>query len=203
MGQIALPLTRQPGANPARIVVGAGNAAVVEALGKPEAWPFRTALLAGPPRAGKSLLARWFAESGQGEAIDDARKLDETYLFHRWNRAQESGTPLLIVAGEGDWPIRLPDLASRFGAALHLEIVAPDDAMIADLIAVHAEMRGLALGPDAAAYLVPRCERSYAAIEAVVAEIDRISLERKAAPTLAIWRDALEMLQGPHEPRLL
>ncbi len=202
MSQIALPLAPGGAGMASRIVVGSANRAVVEAMAAASAWPFRTAVLAGPPRSGKSLLARWFAQSGEGEAIDDAHRLDETALFHRWNRAQESGTPLLLVAG-GGWQIALPDLASRLGAALHLEIGAPDDAMVADLIALHAELRGLALGPDALAYLAPRAERSHLGIERLVAAIDRLSLERKAAPTLSIWRDALEEVMGPEEPRLL
>jgi hypothetical protein len=37
----------------------------------------------------------------------------------------------------------------------------------------------------------------------LVEAIDRLSLERKAPPTLAIWRAALEAVQGPEEPRLL
>ena len=201
MSQIVLPLGGPAG--PARIVVGSANAHVLEACAASQGWPFRTALLQGPPRSGKSLLARWFAESGSGEAIDDADKLGETELFHRWNRAQESATPLLIVGGAGEWRIALPDLASRLGAALHLEIGAPDDAMLAELLSVHAESRGLALGPEAAAYLVPRCERSHLGIERLVAAIDRLSLERKAPPTQGIWRDALEELYGPREPRLL
>lgn len=203
MSQIALPLATGPGASPSRIVVGSGNAAVVEACGFAQDWPFRTAVLVGPPRSGKSLIARWFAETGRGEAIDDAWKLDETGLFHRWNRAQESARPLLLVAPQGDWRVRLPDLASRLAAALHLEIGPPDDAMLAELIASHAEARGFALGPDAAAYLVPRCERSYLGVERLVAVIDRMSLERKQPPTMAIWRDALEELTGGSQPRLL
>ena len=85
MTQIALPLG---GAGASRIVVGNANAAVVEAFHNTASWPFRTAILFGPARSGKSLLAGWFAESGAGEAIDDAAELDETELFHRWNRAQ-------------------------------------------------------------------------------------------------------------------
>lgn len=202
MSQIALPLAPGGDGTASRIVVGNANCAVVEALVTAGGWPFRTALLAGPPRSGKSLLARWFVEQGGGEAIDDAQAMDETELFHRWNRAQESGTPLLLVSG-GEWTIALPDLASRLGAALHLEIGSPDDAMLADLIALHAELRGLALGPDALAYLAPRAERSHLGVERLVAAIDRLSLERKAAPTLSIWRDALEEVMGPEEPRLL
>jgi hypothetical protein len=203
MSQIALPLSAAPG-GPARIVVGNANAAVFEAFRAAQDWPFRTAVLAGPPRSGKSLLAQWFAAEGLGEAIDDARLLDETTLFHRWNRAQEAGTPLLLVSGApGPWEIALPDLASRLGAALHLELVAPDDAMIAELIALHAEARGFVLGAEAAAYLVPRATRSHIAIERLVETIDRISLERKVPPTQGVWRDALEELIGPREPRLL
>ncbi|MDE2619358.1 MAG: ATPase [Sphingomonadales bacterium] len=200
--QIPLPLAAASA--PGRIVVGNANAAVLDALAQPAHWPYRTALLAGPPRAGKSLLGRWFAGSGAGEVLDDAEQLDETVLFHRWNRAQESGTPLLLVvnAPAGGWMIRLPDLASRLGAALHLEIAAPDDAMLAELLALHAEQRGFALGSDAAAYLVPRLERSHLAVERVVEAIDRLSLERKQPPTLSVWREALEEIKGAGQPGL-
>lgn len=200
--QIPLPLST--GSAPRRIVVGNANAAVMAALEQAAAWPFRTAVLVGPPRSGKSLIAGWFVSSGGGEAIDDADRLDETELFHRWNRAQETGTPLLLVAGAapGGWTIRLPDLASRLGAAQHLEIGPPDDAMLADLIAAHAEQRGMVLGPDAAAYLVPRSERSHLGAERLVETIDRLSLERKQPPTLALWREALEEITGPDQPGL-
>jgi chromosomal replication initiation ATPase DnaA len=209
--QIALPLG---GAGASRIVVGNANQSVVEAFQNTGAWPFRTAILFGPPRSGKSLLARWFAESraddgAGGEVLDDALALDETELFHRWNRAQEQGTPLLLVgpAEEANWQVRLPDLASRLGAALRLTIGTPDDAMLSELIAAHAEQRGLILGEGAAAYLVPRMERSHIAAERLVAAIDRQSLERKQAATLALWRDALEEVGGPgshdRQPRLL
>lgn len=203
MSQIALPLRAGPGAGAARIVVGNANARIFEALATPQAWPFRTAILFGAPRAGKSLIARWFAEQGTGDAIDDAHAMDETDLFHRWNRAQESGAPLLLVGGGAGWEIALPDLRSRLGAALHLTIGAPDDDMTASLIDVHARQRGLVLGEGATTYLVPRTERSFAGIEKLVAAIDRISLERKQPATLSIWRDALEAVNGAEQPRLL
>jgi hypothetical protein len=198
MTQIALPLATAAGAS--RIVVGNANAAVVDAFAHAANWPFRTAILFGPPRSGKSLLARWFAEQGAGEAIDDAERADETELFHRWNRAQENGRPLLLVSNKADWRVSLPDLGSRLGAALRLEIGAPDEAMLADLIALHAELRGLALDESAAAYLVPRMERSHMGAERLVAAIDRLSLERKQPPTMAVWRDALDEISGTDGP---
>ena len=204
MSQIALPLQAGQG-RPRHVSIGNDNRAVLDALQVAQTWPFRTAVLSGPPRSGKSLIARWFEATGAGEAIDDADAMDETELFHRWNRAQESAAPLLLVsnAGEGEWAVALPDLASRLGAALHLTIGAPDDAMLGELIALHAEQRGLILGDDAAAYLVPRCERSHMGVERLVETIDRLSLERKLAPTLSIWRDALEIVMGASQPRLI
>ena len=205
--QIALPLSARSAAQ--RIVVGPANAAVIEALQHPARWPFHVAVLTGPPRSGKSLLARW-AGGLHGltlEVIDDAETLGETALFHRWNAVQQGGTreggALLIVAGVEGWQIALPDLASRIGGSLALEIGAPDDTMAAELILAHAEARGLSLPEGAADYLVPRTERSFAAIEALVAAIDRISLERQTPATMSVWRAALEALHGPEQQRLL
>jgi len=202
MAQIALPLTQRRAEDLARIVVGNANRAAIDALSDPSAWPYGTAILAGPPRSGKSILARW-AEAQGVEVIDDADSEPETELFHRWNRAQESGRPLLFVTNRDPWEIALPDLRSRLGAALHLTIGVPDDAMLEALIEAHAEGLGLAVGEGAPTYLVPRLERSFAGVEAVVATIDRLSLERKAPPTLSVWRDAIEAVQGAEQPRLL
>lgn len=202
MTQIALPLDVRDSAGPVRIVAGDGNRAALEALATPGHWPFRTAVLVGPERSGKSLLSRWFAGTGAGEAIDDAHRANETALFHAWNRAQESGRPLLLATRPG-WTIALPDLASRLSGSLQLAILPPGDEMIGDLLAAHAEQRRLMLGEGAAAYLVPRIERSYARIEAVVAAIDRLSLERQAPATMSVWRDALDAVQGPEQGRLL
>ena len=203
MSQIALPLSHSGSSGPDSIVIGEGNRAVAEALGASQDWPFGTAILAGQPRSGKSLFARWFASHTGGGAIDDADKRDETEIFHAWNRAQEDGYPLLLTVDATGWEIDLPDLRSRMGAALQLEIVPPDDEMAAQLMLSHATQRGLALGEGAPAYLVPRMERSHAAIERIVAEIDRLSLERKVPATMSIWRDALDAVQGPEQARLL
>jgi chromosomal replication initiation ATPase DnaA len=211
--QIALPLSSSAPAEARRIVVGQANAPVIEALQDPARWPFHVAVLTGPPRSGKTLLARWaqgLVGPEQFDLIDNAETCDETHLFHRWNAVQQGGpregSALLIVANadpeQGGWRIALPDLASRIGGSLQLAIGAPDDAMMADLIHALAEQRGLSLPEGASEYLVPRTTRSFAAIEALVATIDRISLERQLPATMSVWRAALEALHGPEQQRL-
>jgi len=201
--QIALPLPPAREGDPEHIVIGTANAGVVEALRAPASWPFRTAILRGPPRSGTSLLGRWFEHAGLGETIDPADAIDETALFHRWNRAQEEGTALLLIPGTAPWEIALPDLRSRLGAALALEIGAPDDQMMRDLILSHAERRGLMLGEESLAYVIPRMTRSFEAAERFVAAVDRLALERQSRPTRNLCRDALESIDGPAQARLI
>lgn len=202
--QIVLPL---PPAReePTRLVLGNANLAVVEALANPESWPYRTAVLTGPPRSGKSLLGKWAGEHGI-EVIDGADALDESELFHRWNAVQEGGSKaggkLLLIADSQPWEIKLPDLRSRLGGSLQLEIGDPDDAMAAELIEAFSVQRGLSLGAGAAEYLVPRAQRSFEALERLVATIDRISLERQVPATMSVWRAALEAVEGPEQKRL-
>ena len=203
MSQIALPLSAA--GTSGRIILGPSNQPVADAFARADGWPFRTAILTGPSRSGKSLLARWFTDSGKGEAIDNADRQPEAALFHRWNRAQEAGTALLLITSTppGEWRVGLPDLASRLGSALLLEIDPPDDAMLAALVEEHAARRGLVLGEGASAWLLPRLERSHAAVEALVVTIDRLSLERKQPVTISLLRDALADNGGAFQPRLL
>lgn len=203
--QIALPLAPGGGEEAQRIVIGNANAHVIDALRDPAQWPFHTAILTGPERSGKTLLGRWAQAQGI-TVIDGADALDETELFHRWNASQQGGThagqPLLLIADAQPWEITLPDLKSRLGGSLQLEIGEPDDEMAAQLIEAFAEQRALTLAEGAADYLVPRTERSFAALERLVAAIDRISLERQAPATMSVWRAALEALQGPEQQKL-
>lgn len=205
--QLALPFARAAGSGASAIIVGSGNARAVDALSDPSCWPYGTAILSGPARSGKSLLAEWFAANDAGTAvvIDDADAMDETALFHRWNAAREAGASFLMTVADSEWVVSLPDLRSRLSAALMISIEQPDDAMMLELLEKHAATRRLPLsvggGAGAAQYLIPRIDRSYAAVEEVVGTIDRISLERKTAPTQAIWRAAIAAMQNPDHER--
>lgn len=204
--QIALPLTAGRSGDPARIVVGNANAHVIDALQSPESWPFNAAVLTGPARSGKSLIGRWAKAQGI-VVIDGADTQAEDDIFHQWNSVQEGGSragkSILLIADALPWEVALPDLASRLAGSLQLEMNEPDDDMAGALIEALAQQRGLSLAEGASDYLVPRAVRSFASLEALVRQIDRISLERQSPATMSVWRAALEALQGPEQKRLL
>ncbi|WP_287942687.1 chromosomal replication initiator DnaA [Sphingopyxis sp.] len=204
-GQIALPLDWSAGgANDGPLIVGTSNADAVRYLRHVATWPVRTAVLTGPRGSGRSLMGRLFARESGGRVIDGHASVSEEEIFHAWNAAQASGTPLLIIADvpPSEWAIALPDLASRLRAVPVLTIGEPDDCLARDLIDALFAQRGMAISPDVAAYVVPRMERSYAMIHRVVAALDAASLEKGRAISIRLTRETL-LSQGLIDPDLL
>ncbi len=193
MRQIALPLDELRGGGSSSLIITDANATAFAGLGNASAWPGRCAILTGPARSGKTLMARYFSGQG-GTIIDDADTADAEILFNAWNRAQESGTQLLLVSRwrPADWQIELPDLRSRLGAALLLEISPPDDEMIEQLLQKQLADRGAAISIDALSYVKRRIERSYAAIEAFARNANALAMAENAPVNLALVKKVLE-----------
>ncbi|WP_174293248.1 HdaA/DnaA family protein [Sphingomonas bacterium] len=193
MSQIALPLDfpSDPGGD--AFLVTPANARAVHLLDHWGAWPVRTAILTGPPRSGRSLLARVFAAKSGGSVIDDAEAVPEAELFHAWNRAQATHRPLVIVAAAAppDWPITIPDLRSRLAASTHAALLPPDDALVRALLARLFLRRGLDARTELIDWLATRIERSYAVIEAAVALLDRDVTERQRRLSIPLARATL------------
>lgn len=154
----------------------------------------RAAILTGPRKSGRSLLGRIFAAKTGGVLIDDAEQHREGDIFHHWNAAQETRTPLLIVAmvPPPEWTIRLPDLSSRLMATGVFTIGQPDDALVPMLLAKLFARRGLQVMPDTLAYIASRIERSYIAIQLVVDAIDTVALSQHRAVTTKLAKTVLE-----------
>lgn len=187
MRQIALPLDELRFGSATSLIITESNAAIVAALGQFGDWPGRCAILAGPPRSGKSLLARYFASHSGGLVIEDAESAGEETLFNAWNRAQVGGPPLLLISrfAPPDWNIALADLRSRLGAALLLQIPPPDDELLGQLIQKHLGDRGTAIGMEALAYASRRIERSYSAIEQFARDANALALAESGPVNLA------------------
>jgi len=193
MSQMALPLAWPADPRDDAFLVTPSNAHAAHLLEHWGTWPVRTAILAGPRRSGRSLLARIFAAKSGGRIVDDAEQLPDTALFHAWNQAQEDGRPLVIVADAAPpaWEVQLPDLRSRLAASPHAVIDAPDDALVRSLLDHLFHRRGLDARPDLVDWIAARIERSHLAVERTVDAIDQAAMERRTRPTIPLARAAL------------
>ncbi len=190
MSQFTLPLD-WPAPEVDGFIIGDANRAVVRLLEAFSTWPVPVALLTGPSRSGRSLLARRFAaQLPGGRVIDDAEFAEEEMLFHGWNAAT-TVAPLLIVAAAPPpvWRIALPDLASRLAATPHAAIAPPDDPLLAALIEKLLIERGRPAPRALVGTIATRIERSYAAVERAVVRLDRAAGARL---TVSLARSVLD-----------
>ena len=173
--QLALPLGWPADPNDDAFLVTPSNVRAARTLEDWASWPVKAAVLTGPRKSGRSLLARIFAAKSQGRIIDDAETMPEAQIFHAWNQAQAENRPLVIVADAlpPSWSVRLPDLRSRLAASPHAAIGAPDDELIAVLLAHLFQRRGLDARPDLVQWLSTRIERSHIVVQRVVDALDQ------------------------------
>ena len=193
MTQIALPLGWPADPRDDAFLVTPSNARAAQTLEHWATWPVMTAVLTGPRKSGRSLLARIFAAKSGGTIIDDAERVPETQLFHAWNRAQETRRPLLIVADAAppEWQVKLPDLRSRLAASPIAAVGAPDDELMRVLLVHLFHRRGLDARPDLVDWLVARIERSHVAVERTIDALDQEVMESRKRLSIPLARTTL------------
>lgn len=204
--QLALPLVWPAGPDDDAFLVTASNARAVAMLDDHARWPVRAALLVGPRKSGRSLLARIFAARTGGMVIDDAEEHAELELFHAWNRAQAEDRPMLIVADAEPptWPVRLPDLRSRLTASPVAAIAAPDDALVRALLEREFLRRGLDARADLVDWLAGRIERTHLAVLRVIDILEREAAGARRRLSIPFARATLAPTSMiVPEPRLL
>jgi hypothetical protein len=194
MNQIALPLDWPVADREEDFLLSDSNRAAFDHFRRWSLWPVMATLLTGPRKSGRSLLGRIFVRKTGGRLFDNAESHDEEALFHAWNDAQARRKPLLIVADVPPprWEVALPDLRSRLAATPQVEIGAPDDALLGDLIVKLLGDRGIAAPPDLPDYLVPRIERSYVAALKIVDILDQAMLSHHRRMTVPMAKKALD-----------
>ena len=191
---------------------GPSNAQAAAAV---EAWPaWRDGCLAlvGPEGAGKSHLARAWAEAAGALILDpqapdlaaaadrpvlledaDQGASDEG-LFHLINLAARSGGGLLLTARSlpATWRTDLPDLRSRLNALPVAEIEAPDDEVLEGVLRRFFRDRNIRPPEAVYPYLLARMGRSIPDAAEVVRRLDEAGDAGFQPVTRVLARQVLE-----------
>jgi chromosomal replication initiation ATPase DnaA len=216
--QLSLALGHRESFDRADFLCGRGNETALALIDHWTEWPARALALTGAEGSGKSHLAAIWAQAAGARviaaraldaasvpqtlatgalAIEDADrgKLDEAALFHLLNLAREQAAYVLITARRppASWPTKLPDLASRLRALPTVALDPPDDVLLAAILVKLFADRQLVVDERLIEFLVNRIERSFAAAQAAVAELDSEALRLKRPVSRAL---AAEIMRG-------
>lgn len=221
--QLAFSFDHRPALGGDDFLVAGGNREAVAWLDRWRDWPQPVLVLHGPPACGKTHLGQVFLAATGGRAlalqslaifdpaslsdapaflIEDAdRDWDgarERPLLHLYNWIVEGRRRLLLTARRpaAQWGVTLADLRSRLLAALSVAIGPPDDALIAAVLVKLFADRQLRVDEEVIAFLLPRIERSFATVRALVSAIDAAALAEKRAVTVPLVARVLGTMPG-------
>lgn len=214
--QLPFDYSHDPSHAEADFIAGDGNRLALAHIRAFPAWPGPLTLLEGPPKSGKSHLARIWAErvgadaprpediealAGAGGAfplvIEDVDRLgyEEQELFHLLNQSMRESRPLLLTARDAiaNWPFATDDLKSRARLASHFTLTLSDDIQLSQMFVKLFADRQVAVDPKVIAYVVSRMERSPEEAVALVDLADRLALAAGTAITRRVAAQALAM----------
>ncbi len=216
-GQLAFDLPAREAWSRQDFVTSPANEAALLAVEGWRTWPGGRTLLQGPPGSGKTHLAHIWALDAQAiwispddltqsltdlpaaahVIIEGAHRVAghaETALFYLYNRLIPQGRLLLTApAAPRDWGLTLPDLLSRLQAMPIARLEAPDDALLAAVLAKLLADRQITPPANLIPYLLPRMERSIAAARALVAALDARSLASQRPITRQLAAEVLDL----------
>jgi chromosomal replication initiation ATPase DnaA len=180
-------------------LVSSSNAQAVSLVERWRSWPGGSLALFGPPGSGKSHLLRTWAEEARAGFLDpragaatvealftahDGRiavdnmdgPRDDAAAMALLDLARQQGGAVLITgtAPPIDWSAGLPDLRSRFAALVAARLEDPDLQLLQDVIRRLCRRRFIELRENVAKYIAENGERSFAAAQDLVDELDRM-----------------------------
>ena len=208
--QLRLDLDQASSHDRSDFIVSPANDEAVRAVDAWPAWRGGCLALWGPAWAGKTHLARAWAErtgaliwapeaevaaiDGRPVLVEDGdRGFEDETLFHLINMAATGGGLLLTGRTEPSaWPTRLPDLRSRLNALPVAPLQEPDDAVLRGVMSRMFRERHIRAPDDLLVYLIRRIERSVPAARDMVARIDEAASAEGRPISRALARELLE-----------
>lgn len=219
-GQLAFEFPHCPSFADTDFLIAPCNADAVAWIERWPGWPTPALALVGPSGSGKSHLATIFAArasavtikpqslatldpiaalgSARAAVVDGAEeaiaeRAAAEGLFHLYNRLAAMRGHLLVTGRDAParWRVGLRDVASRLATATVAQIDAPDDTLLASILAKLFADRQLRPATEVIRYILARAERSPAALATLVAELDRRALAGGRAVTVALAADTL------------
>lgn len=191
-----------------------------EALQFLECWPGKAtgkAIITGPAFCGKTHLVRWWAERTHAGTIDvtqlgkqssdslwgehracvleDIHMIsEEEAFFHLLRHAESYGLSLLMTSRvpARQLSLSLPDLRSRLVTLPDIEMHAPDEAVLRLYFIKCFSDHQWHVGSEIIAYLLPRMERSFASIRALVDRIEQKLAQTNREISISLVRTCLQ-----------
>ena len=220
MKQLVLNISPAPFPTFANFIVGQNQElyTLLQAMANSE-YRERFVYLWGAPGAGKSHLLGAFAAAASARPVislnssatvpeisqvrgdetvtfDDVHRLSLTgqpALFHAYNRIR-TASGRFIVSGTlppGQLAL-LPDLKSRLGWGLVLEVKPLSDDEKYAALSQNAAARGLSLTPEIIRYLLSHYPRDLPSLMNLLAALDLYSLQRKRPITVPLLKEVID-----------
>ena len=210
------------------LVVTPANQAAVSIIRQPANWPMPVFCVTGPRYSGLATLLRaWCEETGGtyftsndfsrrkasqlGDlagtfvAVDNADKVAANEkLLTFINQVTKEGGRLLLASSSSpsQWRVSSADLKSRLNSMPIVEVLPPDEAMLIGRLNAAAGRHYLKLEPEVIAYLAPRLDLTYEAIETFAEKLSHGVTTTGRAPSVPLAKEVLEAmgLAAPDEP---
>lgn len=224
--QLTFDLPAKPALGRDDFFVSPANAVAVDTVEDWAKWPQRKLALIGPKGSGKTHLVHVWAAAAEGKviaadtlplqdiaalasagarvAVEDVDRIAgdraaEQALFHLHNLVLAEGGVMLMTGSTPphQWPLSLPDLASRMQATGVVQLALPDDTLLRALLMKLFADRQLAVTPQVMEYLFTRMERSFDGVQNLVTALDQAALTQRRPITRKMAAAVLDKCCDP------